>query len=42
MNVDRQMLNIMLGQEGDVKVLQTVASGNRICDIIESKKQISS
>ncbi len=38
MNVDRQMLNTFLGQEGDVKVLQTVAAGDKVCEIIESKK----
>lgn len=38
MNLDKSMMSSFLGQKGKVKVLKSVAAGDKICEIIESKK----
>jgi hypothetical protein len=38
MNWDKGMIHTFLGQEGKVKVLKTVAAGDKVCEVIESKK----
>jgi predicted hydrocarbon binding protein len=38
MNLDKNMMSTFLGKQGEVKVLKTVAAGDKICEIIESIK----
>jgi len=38
MNLDKSLMSAFLGQEGKVKVLKSVAAGDKICEVIESKK----
>ena len=38
MNFDKGMMTVFLPQEGKVKVLKSVAAGDKICEVIESTK----
>jgi predicted hydrocarbon binding protein len=38
MSLDKSMMSTFLGQEGKVKVIKSVAAGDKICEVIESKK----
>jgi predicted hydrocarbon binding protein len=38
MNLDKSMMSTFLGQKGKVKVLKSLAAGDKICEVIESKK----
>jgi predicted hydrocarbon binding protein len=38
MNWDKGMMSSFLGQEAEVKVVKTVAAGDKMCEVIESKK----
>jgi predicted hydrocarbon binding protein len=38
MNWDKGMISTFLGQEGKVNILKTIAAGDRMCEVIESKK----
>jgi hypothetical protein len=38
MNADKMLLATCLGQEAEVKILQSVAKGDPICEVIESVK----
>lgn len=39
MDFDKSWMSIFLGQEGQIKVLKSVAAGDKICEVIESKSQ---
>jgi len=36
MNLDKAMMSTFLGKQGEVKVLKTVAAGDKLCEVIES------
>jgi len=38
MNFDKSWMSAFLGQKGQIKVLKSVAAGDKICEVIESKK----
>jgi hypothetical protein len=37
MNIDKSMISTILGQEGKIQVLKSVAVGDKMCEVIESK-----
>ena len=39
MDFDKSWMSTFLGQEGQINVLKSVASGDKICEVIESKSK---
>jgi len=38
MQADKKMISTLLGQEVEMKILQTIAAGDKTCEVIISKK----